>query len=109
MCVFVCVTFSLSCDAQGVCTEAGMYALRERRVHVTQEDFEMAVAKVQSVAMVLGGLVLILCSHGSVCSHCSPSSIPSTPPTCPPSPFCLLPQIMQKDADKNMSVKKLWK
>lgn len=24
-----------------------MYALRERRVHVTQEDFEMAVAKVQ--------------------------------------------------------------
>ena len=31
---------------QAVCTEAGMYALRERRVHVTQEDFEMAVAKV---------------------------------------------------------------
>lgn len=25
-----------------------MYALRERRVHVTQEDFEMAVAKVQA-------------------------------------------------------------
>lgn len=24
-----------------------MYALRERRVHVTQEDFEMAVAKVK--------------------------------------------------------------
>jgi 26S proteasome regulatory subunit T6 len=23
-----------------------MYALRERRVHVTQEDFEMAVSKV---------------------------------------------------------------
>lgn len=49
-------------EVKGVCTEAGMYALRERRVHVTQEDFEMAVAK-----------------------------------------------IMQKDADKNMSVKKLWK
>ena len=31
---------------QGVCTESGMYALRERRVHVTQEDFELAVAKV---------------------------------------------------------------
>lgn len=42
--------------------EAGMYALRERRVHVTQEDFEMAVAKV-----------------------------------------------MQKDSEKNMSIKKLWK
>ena len=26
-----------------------MYALRERRVHVTQEDFEMAVAKVCNV------------------------------------------------------------
>ena len=45
-----------------MCTEAGMYALRERRVHVTQEDFEMAVAKV-----------------------------------------------MQKDSEKNMSIKKLWK
>jgi len=27
-------------------THAGMYALRERRQHVTQEDFEFAVAKV---------------------------------------------------------------
>lgn len=86
MCL-VCVTFSLSCDTQGVCTEAGMYALRERRVHVTQEDFEMAVAKVHSVAMVLGGLVLILCSHGSVCSHCSPSSIPLHAPIMSPPPF----------------------
>jgi 26S proteasome regulatory subunit T6 len=25
---------------------AGMFALRERRIHVTQEDFEMAVTKV---------------------------------------------------------------
>lgn len=33
-------------EVKGVCTEAGMYALRERRVHVTLEDFEMAVAKV---------------------------------------------------------------
>ncbi|XP_057293627.1 26S proteasome regulatory subunit 8 [Hydractinia symbiolongicarpus] len=49
-------------EIKGVCTEAGMYALRERRVHVTQEDFEMAVAKV-----------------------------------------------MQKDSEKNMSIKKLWK
>ncbi|XP_034665345.1 26S proteasome regulatory subunit 8-like [Drosophila subobscura] len=49
-------------EVKGVCTEAGMYALRERRVHVTQEDFEMAVSKV-----------------------------------------------MQKDSEKNMSVKKFWK
>lgn len=33
-------------EVKGICTEAGMYALRERRVHVTQEDFEMAVSKV---------------------------------------------------------------
>jgi len=49
-------------EIKAVCTEAGMYALRERRVHVTQEDFEMAVAKV-----------------------------------------------MNKDAEKNMSLRKLWK
>lgn len=33
-------------EVKAVCTEAGMFALRERRVHVTQEDLEMAVAKV---------------------------------------------------------------
>ena len=33
-------------DCKAACTEAGMFALRERRVHITQEDFEMAVAKI---------------------------------------------------------------
>ena len=33
-------------DCKACCSEAGMFALRERRIHVTQEDFEMAVAKV---------------------------------------------------------------
>jgi len=33
-------------ESKAVCTEAGMFALRERRQHVTQEDFEMAVSKV---------------------------------------------------------------
>merc|ERR1711971_1093867 len=33
-------------ECKGVCTEAGMFALRERRIHITQADFEMAVAKV---------------------------------------------------------------
>merc|ERR1712226_473589 len=33
-------------DCKAVCTEAGMFALREKRVHVTQDDFEMAAAKV---------------------------------------------------------------
>ncbi len=49
-------------EVKGTCTEAGMYALRERRVYVTQEDFEMAVSK-----------------------------------------------IMQKDSEKNMSLKQLFK
>lgn len=60
--IFIVKIIYLFICFQGVCTEAGMYALRERRVHVTQEDFEMAVAKV-----------------------------------------------MQKDSEKNMSIKKLWK
>jgi 26S proteasome regulatory subunit T6 len=33
-------------EIKAVCTEAGMFALRERRVHVNQEDLEMAVIKV---------------------------------------------------------------
>lgn len=37
---------SSGAELKACCTEAGMFALRERRVHVTQEDFEMAVAKV---------------------------------------------------------------
>jgi len=33
-------------EVKSVCTEAGMFALRERRSHVTQQDLELAVAKV---------------------------------------------------------------
>ncbi|KAJ1759322.1 26S proteasome regulatory subunit 8, partial [Coemansia sp. RSA 2167] len=33
------LTGASGAEVKGVCTEAGMYALRERRVHVTQEDF----------------------------------------------------------------------
>lgn len=40
---------SSGAELKACCTEAGMFALRERRVHVTQEDFEMAVAKVGPV------------------------------------------------------------
>lgn len=39
---------SSGAEVKGVCTEAGMYALREHRIHVTQEDFELAVAKVMA-------------------------------------------------------------
>merc|ERR1711916_27582 len=40
------MTGASGAEIKAVCTEAGMYALRERRVHVTQEAFEMSVAKV---------------------------------------------------------------
>lgn len=46
---------TLTCSSSGNQTERGidmvsigMYALRERRQHVTQEDFEFAIAKVSS-------------------------------------------------------------
>ena len=35
-------------ELKGCCTEAGMYALRERRTHVTQEDFELSVARIMA-------------------------------------------------------------
>ena len=37
-------------EVKAVCTEAGMFALRERRTHVNMEDFELAVAKVIIIA-----------------------------------------------------------
>lgn len=40
------LTSASGAEVKGVCTEAGMFALRERRLHVIQEDFEMAVAKI---------------------------------------------------------------
>jgi proteasome regulatory subunit len=33
-------------DIKAICTEAGMFAIREEREHVTQADFEQAIAKV---------------------------------------------------------------
>lgn len=33
-------------EVKAVCTEAGMFALREARVHVTEQDFAMAVTKI---------------------------------------------------------------
>jgi 26S proteasome regulatory subunit T6 len=37
---------SSGAESKAVCTEAGMFALRERRQHVTEDDFHMAVSKV---------------------------------------------------------------
>ena len=57
LCYFAAVNVSIAhpgmqgasgAELKACCTEAGMFALRERRVHVTQEDFEMAVAKVMA-------------------------------------------------------------
>ena len=32
-------------DCKACCSEKGMFSLRERRMHVSQEDFEIAVTK----------------------------------------------------------------
>lgn len=40
------MTGASGAESKAVCTEAGMFALRERRKHVTQDDFQMAVSKV---------------------------------------------------------------
>ncbi|KAG9350067.1 hypothetical protein JZ751_026420 [Albula glossodonta] len=92
--------------AVGVCTESGMYALRERRVHVTQEDFEMAVAKASHS----------LPLYPIECEKLFPSTPPAPPPYSPPSLIhvghvhsWLFSWVMQKDSEKNMSIKKLWK
>lgn len=79
-------------EVKGVCTEAGMYALRERRVHVTQEDFELAVAKVRGMWHRLShrSCKLFLRFYESNISQ-------------------IVFQVMQKDSEKNMSMKKLWK
>ena len=57
-------TLLLSCAlAYGLTTSPfrlGMYALRERRQHVTQEDFEFAVAK---ACISLPLLILTQCTH----------------------------------------------
>lgn len=42
---------SSGAEVKAVCTEAGMFALRERRVHITQEDYEMALSKVMKKSM----------------------------------------------------------
>jgi len=34
-------------DIKSICTEAGMFAIREKRTSVTQKDFQMAISKVQ--------------------------------------------------------------
>jgi len=44
------MTGASGAEMKAVCTEAGMFALRERRVHVTQDDFELACAKVMNKA-----------------------------------------------------------
>ena len=41
-----------------VLTSTGMYALRERRQHVTQEDFEFAIAKASVVSRDMDALII---------------------------------------------------
>ena len=85
-------------EIKGVCTEAGMYALRERRVHVTQEDFELAVAKVRNHTYSSSSLIY---QFVNAFTCVSVFYLSFALPSCE--------QIMQRDSDKNMSLKKLWK
>ena len=41
---------STGADIKSICTEAGMFAIRDTREQVTQSDFERAIAKVTAVA-----------------------------------------------------------
>lgn len=80
-----------------------MYALRERRVHVTQEDFEMAVAKVSDITSCPKYIAVPIRSVLLSFSH--KHFFPSTDTVL----LCAPHQVMQKDSEKNMSIKKLWK
>lgn len=58
-------------EMKAACTEAGMFALRERRVHVTQEDFEMACAKVRPGCSIFS----CCCPRGRLENVVSPSAV----------------------------------
>jgi 26S proteasome regulatory subunit T6 len=73
------MTGASGAELKACCTEAGMFALRERRVHVTQEDFEMAVSKVGGV----GGWVGVqrhcyrcICQHVWWLHNCASACVP---------------------------------
>jgi ATP-dependent 26S proteasome regulatory subunit len=38
---------STGADIKSICTEAGMFAIREKRIYITEEDSRMAIAKIQ--------------------------------------------------------------
>ncbi len=61
-----CRTLLSGAECKAVCTEAGMFALRERRIHVTQEDFDMAVAKVSSMLHEIGWMIMVQSILGSL-------------------------------------------
>jgi 26S proteasome regulatory subunit T2 len=44
--MYLCVGTWINSPSQAVCTEAGLLALRERRMKVTGEDFKKAKEKV---------------------------------------------------------------
>uniref|UniRef100_A0A1I7XSG8 26S proteasome regulatory subunit 8 n=1 Tax=Heterorhabditis bacteriophora TaxID=37862 RepID=A0A1I7XSG8_HETBA len=56
-------------EVKAVCTEAGMFALRERRIHVTQEDFEMAVGKVTLRLILVSGRTQEFSFHPLTSAH----------------------------------------
>lgn len=45
ICIAFLKPYGLSADLRNVCTEAGMFAIRDERDYVVQEDFMKAVRK----------------------------------------------------------------
>lgn len=77
-------------ELKGVCTEAGMYALRERRIHVMQEDFGMSLLflgfyRIFTVLLILGVWANFLGTDLATA------------------------KVLNKHDDKEMSLSKLWK
>lgn len=69
-------------ELKGVCTEAGMYALRERRIHVTQEDFGTQTVSIAKYFLL---------------TYCNNVIDLATA------------KVLNKHDDKEMSLSKLWK
>jgi hypothetical protein len=91
-----------------------MFALRERRVHVTQEDFEMACAKVCPAVLTAQrdvGTVCYLLPH----LFTALLSLFSLPNALRARSYNVVGtcdahvQVMKKDSNANVSLKKLWK
>ena len=82
----------------------GMFALRERRVHVTQEDFEMAVGKLYFLNQSRSCERTFSKKTKRASSAYLTSKLTNIAPK-----FYHLAKVMNKDSDKDVSAMKFWK